>query len=232
MKAVVLNYRSNQSFTSARLLRLGQIVLLGVVVEEGVDTFHTRSRPRNVNWQIFVVAEQQMVCIAPVEQNAYGIRVVVEREPVQGRHLCLLARFIRLCTGLEQRLDYTMSVLDSLVFLANDMVAAKRNAQEWSEAVLVAEVEQLVEVFFRADFSLDKVLSRLDDELADFKVSIFGSKMQGSVPFAVREAQKIRTIDFIFNLGERVAEHLEVAVRSCVEEHDALLLETLTCRIE
>lgn len=52
--------------------------------------------------------------------------------------------------------------------------------------------------------------------------------MQGSVPFAIGEADQVRLVLFAFDIFVGFFQTLEIAVRGRIEEYNALLLEALS----
>ena len=91
---------------------------------------------------------------------------------------------------------------------------------------MVSEIEQGNHILLSAKIVVNELLRFFDDEVTDFKVSIFGSKVQGCVPFTVWEAKKVGLIYFIFDFPERLLQHSIVAIGSSIEEDNTLLLET------
>ena len=81
-----------------------------------------------------------------------------------------------------------MAVLNCFIFLPDYMVASERYRKQGREALMIAKVQQSYQVVLTSHTLFYEFFSFFDDEVTDFKVSIFGSKVQGCVSFAVREA--------------------------------------------
>ena len=113
-----------------------------------------------------------------------------------------------------------LTIFDCLIFLSYDVIASERYWEEWREASCILTVEEIFEINFVEEF-----LCRIYDEATDSNISILGSKMEGSIFVTILVAQNVPSIYSSFNAQVRFLKYFKVAVRSCIEEINALFIE-------